>query len=215
MGLIAQEVEQVIPTIVSEHVRPAQYDSVGNQISSALAYKGVEYTELIPLLIAGMQEQQVQIESGQSNNSIIDSLELLVSELNSRLTLLENCLSNLLPALCQANAMTIESTPEELQEELRSVIDLDISNRNAIVLNQNVPNPFAERTVITYMIPESVSKAQIHFYDGSGKHINSVEISERGSGQINVFAGDLSSGVYTYSLVADGKIIATKRMVKE
>ena len=33
--------------------------------------------------------------------------------------------------------------------------------------------------------------------------------------QINVFANDLSSGTYTYSLVADGVVIATKRMVKQ
>jgi hypothetical protein len=29
-----------------------------------------------------------------------------------------------------------------------------------------------------------------------------------------VFANDLSSGIYTYTLVADGKIVATKKMMK-
>jgi hypothetical protein len=51
--------------------------------------------------------------------------------------------------------------------------------------------------------------------DGTGKLINSVDISERGNGQLNVFANDLSTGVYTYSLVADGQITATKRMFKQ
>ncbi len=64
------------------------------------------------------------------------------------------------------------------------------------------------------MIPETVAKAQIHFHDGMGKLINSVDITERGSGQINVFANDLSTGIYTYSLVADGLVVATKRMMK-
>jgi len=98
---------------------------------------------------------------------------------------------------------------------LRTAINVNLSDRNAIVLNQNVPNPFAESTVITFSIPASVQKAQIHFYDGQGKLINSVDVLERGNGQLNVFANDLSTGVYTYSLVADGQIVATKRMVKD
>jgi hypothetical protein len=31
----------------------------------------------------------------------------------------------------------------------------------------------------------------------------------------NPFANDLSTGVYTYSLVADGQIVSTKQIVKE
>jgi hypothetical protein len=113
------------------------------------------------------------------------------------------------------NNRTIESTPSEVQEELRSVIDVELSDKNNIVLNQNVPNPFAERTTITYTIPESVMKAQIIFYDGSGNLINTVDIDERGDGQLNVFASDLSTGVYTYSLVADGRVVMTKKMMKQ
>lgn len=44
--------------------------------------------------------------------------------------------------------------------------------------------------------------------------LKSIEINEKGEGQINVFAADLSSGTYTYSLIADGKLIETKKMVK-
>lgn len=219
MGLIAQQVELVIPTIVSNHIRPAQYDSLGVQIAPEITYKGVEYEELIPLLIAGMQEQDLRIDSLMNiNNSVInnnDSLVQVVSDLNARLTLLENCLSNILPALCNANQMAVQQTPEEVQQQLRAAINVNLSNRNAIVLNQNVPNPFAESTVITFTIPGTVQKAQIHFYDGTGKLINSVDIVERGNGQLNVFANDLSTGVYTYSLVADGQIVSTKRMMKQ
>ena len=117
--------------------------------------------------------------------------------------------------LCQMNNSAIQPTQEQLQEELRHAINVELSDKNNIVLNQNVPNPFAESTVITYSIPETVAKAQIHFYDGLGKLINTVDITERGAGSLNVYANDLSSGVYTYSLVADGKIVSTKRMVKQ
>ena len=212
MGLIAQEVEQVLPTIVSNHIRPAQYDSLGIQTLPELAYKGVEYEELIPLLIAGAQEQNGVIES---QDSIISAQQTEIDDLNDRLTQLENCLSGILPFLCQMNNSVIQPTQEVVQEQLRAAIKVNLSDRNSIILNQNVPNPFAESTTITFSIPTSVQKAQIHFYDGQGKLINSVDIVERGNGQLNVFANDLSTGVYTYSLVADGQIVSTKRMVKE
>lgn len=204
MGLIAQEVEAVLPSLVSSASTVPELDSNGVVVSPALDYKQVEYDELIPLLIAGIQEQQGEIDSKDS----------LINDLNDRLTQLENCLSNILPELCNTNAMAVEETPEAIQQKLADIIEVELRNGQNIVLNQNVPNPFAERTVITYSVPETVGKAQIHFYDGQGALINTVEITERGDGQINVFASDLSSGVYTYSLVADGKVIATKRMVK-
>jgi hypothetical protein len=211
MGLIAQEVEQIIPTIVTNQIRPTQYDSLGVVIAPEVAYKGVEYEELITLLIAGMQEQQVQIVDATNYS---DSLENVVTNLNNRLTQLENCLSSILPLLCQLNNSAIAPTQEDVQRELAKVIDVQLSDKNNIILNQNVPNPFAEKTVISYSIPESVGRAQIHFYDGKGTLINTVDIVERGSGEINVYANDLSSGVYTYSLVADGQIVSTKRMMK-
>lgn len=218
MGLIAQEVEQFLPSIVSNHVRPAQFDTLGIEILPEISYKGVEYEELIPLLIAGMKEQQVQISNLENENGTVtsynDSLENVVSDLNDRLTNLENCLSNILQGLCNANQQAVSQTPEEIQEQLRSIIDVELSDKNSIVLNQNVPNPFAERTVISYSVPSSVQRAQIHFYDMNGVLINSVDITERGEGQINVYANDLSSGIYTYSLVADGKVVSTKKMMK-
>lgn len=204
-GFIAQDVEQILPEIVSEATKPAKFDSLGNIIFEEITYKTLNYDAIIPILTKGIQEQQIELTQKDS----------IISNLNDRLTQLENCLSNLLPALCQANQMAIQQTPQETQEYLEKTINITLSNRNNIVLNQNVPNPFAESTVISYSIPSTVQKAQIHFYDGQGKLINSVEITERGNGQLNVFANDISTGFYTYSLVADGQVVATKRMVKE
>ena len=45
--------------------------------------------------------------------------------------------------------------------------------------------------------------------------MNSVDITDRGLGSITVFGSDLSTGVYTYTLVADGQVVATKKMMKQ
>lgn len=210
-GLIAQEVEQVLPSIVTDNVHPAQYDSLGNQIHPAYDFKGVDYTSLIPVLVGGIQEQQAIINTQDSTILVQDSL---INNLNSRLTNLENCLGNLLPLLCQINNSMIQENNTKAQEDLRSVLNLELTDGESIILEQNVPNPFAEQTTINYTIPETVAKAQIHFYNQNGQLINTIDIDERGNGQINVFASDLSSGIYTYTLVADGQVVATKRMVK-
>jgi hypothetical protein len=91
--------------------------------------------------------------------------------------------------------------------------NVELNNAKAIVLNQNMPNPFSENTVITFQIPETVNNAQIMFADNNGNIIKTVEISERGFGELKVYAANLSSGSYVYYLVCDGKTIDTKRMV--
>lgn len=52
------------------------------------------------------------------------------------------------------------------------------------------------------------------FYDKSGHVLQKVELTERGHGTVHIYAPDLSSGLYTYSLVVDGNVLEMKRMVK-
>ena len=210
-GLIAQSVEQILPELVGEITKPAHYDTLGNIITQEITYKNLNYTALIPVLTKGIQEQQNIIEN---QNVAIDSLHSVVDDLSNRLTQLENCLGNLLPILCQINNSAIYENNQETQQKLVHTLNVELFDSENIILNQNVPNPFAESTVITYSIPESVQKAQLHFYNMSGQLIKIVDITTRGAGRMNVFGSDLSTGTYTYTLVADGKIVDTKRMVK-
>lgn len=57
-GFIAQELELVVPSVVSNnvHVTPENPDKT-------IEFKGVNYTELIPILTQAIQEQQAQIET--------------------------------------------------------------------------------------------------------------------------------------------------------
>jgi Chaperone of endosialidase len=90
-----------------------------------------------------------------------------------------------------------------------------LSNVSSIILNQNDPNPFTESTRITYQVPEDVHEAKIIFTNSSGSIINTVFINERGSGELEVYSSDLSKGIYNYTLVCDGEVIATKKMMKQ
>ena len=47
----------------------------------------------------------------------------------------------------------------------------------------------------------------------SGKQVQSLPVSERGETDITVYARDLASGMYIYTLVVDGKVAVTRRMI--
>ncbi len=86
LGLIAQEVEAVIPEIVSE---------IGN------GYKGVEYQKLVALLIEAIKDQQAIIENQNSEMAEMKSklegqtteVDALKADLESRLSALEEMLN--------------------------------------------------------------------------------------------------------------------------
>lgn len=81
------------------------------------------------------------------------------------------------------------------------------------MLKQNNPNPFTENTVIEYALPETVQTANLHIYDMNGTQIEQIPLTERGESSVTVNGGQLSAGMYLYSLIADGKVIDTKRMI--
>jgi hypothetical protein len=62
-GLIAQDVMEVLPEIVEEVPIPEGHDENGLPQFSEEMYYGIQYTELIPVLISAMQEQQAQINA--------------------------------------------------------------------------------------------------------------------------------------------------------
>ncbi len=83
---------------------------------------------------------------------------------------------------------------------------------NAAFLQQNVPNPFKNTTTIGYMLPQKFIDAQIRITDKSGKTLKAINIAGS-KGNVTIDASTLSSGAYQYSLIVDGKLIATKQMV--
>ncbi|MCB0811270.1 MAG: tail fiber domain-containing protein, partial [Flavobacteriales bacterium] len=62
IGLIAQDVEQVLPQLVRQAVHPAEYDSLGQIVHAAVSHKTVNYQGLIPVLIAALQDQQDRMD---------------------------------------------------------------------------------------------------------------------------------------------------------
>ena len=82
-----------------------------------------------------------------------------------------------------------------------------------LYLGQNNPNPFSEQTSIEVRIPKNVKTASLCIYDMNGKQINKIVIDERGVTRISILGTSLTEGMYLYSLIADGKVAGTKKMI--
>ena len=81
------------------------------------------------------------------------------------------------------------------------------------VLYQNNPNPFSENTNIKCVIPQDVTKADLYIYDMNGHQIESMNISQRGNVSLVIEGNRLDAGMYLYSLITDGVVVDTKRMI--
>ncbi len=138
-------------------------------------------------------------EDGNISINYVEMVPLLVqsiNELSQELAELKGTSSK--KAKKKAEATAVNETASE--------VDL-------VRMDQNKPNPFSESTVITLNIPKNTQKANIFIYDMSGKQVKAIPVSERGETNITVYASDLTAGMYIYTLVVDGKVVVTRKMI--
>jgi len=154
MGLIAQQVEKVVPEVVK-----TMHDGT----------KAIAYQNLVALLIEAVKEQQYQIEELKNNS--FKSTSLAINNNQNNLAISKN------------------------------------------VLFQNHPNPFNSKTIIKYTITNEISNARILIFNMQGTLIKTYNNITKGTGTITINSSELKAGMYMYSLIVDGKLIDTKRMI--
>jgi hypothetical protein len=189
-GLIAQDVEQLLPELVATadfntaRVRPPKpiptpkgtpsnasgttpdESAALQETDEVIEFKTLNYTELIPIMIKGMQEQTELIKQQQAQ---IDDLKAQLNRLSG-------------------NSITVTGTGS---------------------LGVNTPNPARNSTRISYAVPGN-SQAQLLITDAAGRTIKAFSLN--GSGRVDVNTATLSSGIYHYSLLIDGKIVESRKM---
>ena len=82
------------------------------------------------------------------------------------------------------------------------------------ILNQNYPNPFNPNTIISYEL-RVTSFVKLKVFTVQGKEIKTLVDQKQGAGEykIDFDAHELPSGVYFYTMLADGMLIDTKKMI--
>ncbi len=149
-------------------------------------YMYIDYIGMIPLLVNAIGELNAQIEE---QNAQIEELRADNSELSQ--------------AVINAQSPAIGNN--------QSSQIADDFFRNA--LYQNNPNPFSTSTSIAMSLRSDVIQAVVYIFDMQGNMLRSIPVNDRGNVSVTIEGGDLNAGMYIYSLIADGKEIASKRMI--
>ena len=66
---------------------------------------------------------------------------------------------------------------------------------------------------VTLTIPDDALRTAIRIYDMSGKLVCSKDVEEKGRVRLSDYTKRLPIGTYTYSLLVDGKVQATRKMM--
>ena len=76
------------------------------------------------------------------------------------------------------------------------------------------PNPFTTQATVQYAQPPGSKNATLVICDILGR-VRSSYVINNFNGEITINANNLSSGIYLYSLVVEGRVMVTKKMVVE
>lgn len=79
-------------------------------------------------------------------------------------------------------------------------------------LGNNVPNPFSEKTIIPYLLPDDAVISELIVTDVTGRTIKTYMLQKE-MGFIEINMDEFSNGTYMYGLQINGNTMQVKRMV--
>ncbi len=195
IGVIAQELQKIAPHMVSTfRVTTADDGGIeyidgrcdGKKVTrTEQKYLGINASSLKWIMVDAIQEQQQIIENQK------DEIETLREEMAEMKKIMQAILNN-----------KVDINSQNIQ-----------LNGSRAYLEQNQPNPFNSNTLIKYNVPTDATDALVNVFDTSGQLIHSEVITNTGKGEIQLKAGTIAAGTYSYSLVVNDNIVDTKRMV--
>lgn len=143
------------------------------------------YEQLFPVIVEAIKEQQI----------LIEEKDQLVADLIDRLEKLENA----------------TETSQQVVEDFS--VEVSLSGSQKALLSQNHPNPFNGLTNINFFVPHASDSARIQIFDQNGRLWKSINVTDRGHGNLKIQTTNIPSGTFVYNLEVNGKIIATKKMI--
>lgn len=183
VGIFAQDLQKLAPELVKKFT----YDIV-EEATLEKDYKVIG------------QETYLAIKDSEIKYMLINAIkeqQSIIDKQNERIDKLETLL------------LTIVESKEPIENN--NILTIDASDVQFI--GQNAPNPFNGQTTIEYSIPKKSKNSLIVIFDVSGKEIKSFAPGHTGNGSLTIKANDLPAGQYSYSLIVDGKLVDTKKMI--
>jgi len=153
---------------------------------------GMAYQNIVPVLVEAIKELNTKVE--KQNNVVIENeaLKAKINTLEEKFELLEKSLTT----ICESGCAGLDKKTTEVD-----------------VLYQSIPNPTDDIALINYYLASDKSNAEIRIYMSEGQTIETFKLdTKQGNGSVKVSLGNLASGTYLYTLIANGKVVDTKRI---
>lgn len=196
VGFIAQEVAEDFPPLAT--IKP-RYEILedGTIVRDSLGRAVVDSTELEPYSVKyGRLPVYLYLLAREQ--------ELTITELTDRVSQLQAMVES---CCAQPAYRMTEEEPFETQASGKSIY-----TENEFVLLQNDPNPFSDYTDIQISVPESSKNVSLLIVDMKGSVVLNTPVSEA-SETIRVYASEIGNGIFTYYLLSEGNVIASRKMV--
>lgn len=114
-------------------------------------------------------------------------------------------------------APTAQSTTETLTVTVGNCYtSINENSLNTVLVSQNMPNPFNERSVVNFELASS-EMVTFEILDVTGKLVRTMNLGNLNSGahSVEVDAKELNSGVYYYSIITSDSKVTNKMVVKK
>lgn len=79
-------------------------------------------------------------------------------------------------------------------------------------ISQNTPNPFTGQSTVRVSVPDDASDAYVDILTLNGASVKRIPVSN-GLSEVSLSSFDFAPGTYLYTLVVNGKVSETRRMV--
>ena len=79
-------------------------------------------------------------------------------------------------------------------------------------ISQNTPNPFTGKSTVRVSVPDDASDAYIDILTLNGASVKRIPVSN-GLSEVSLSSFDFAPGTYLYTLVVNGKVSETRRMI--
>ena len=143
----------------------------------------------------------------EEQNTIVITQKARLAEMNIRLNNLVEKLDKVSEKPTATAEIQRELNPTSLTPTASLVLD------EQATLAQNYPNPFQKTTNIEYYIPSTTEEAIIRITNIDGKQIGEVQLEGSGHGLLRIDANTYSTGTFFYTLMLDGTVSETKKMI--
>lgn len=79
-------------------------------------------------------------------------------------------------------------------------------------ISQNTPNPFTGQSTVRVSVPDDASDAYVDILTLNGSSVKRIPVSN-GLSEVSLSSFDFAPGTYLYTLVVNGKVSETRRMI--